>query len=276
MESITGIAELRRRLFSSGRIAFVPTMGNLHDGHLALIRMAREHGDCVVASIFVNPLQFGANEDLANYPRTLQTDCEKLSQAGTDIVFTPEESGLYPLPQTVHVEPPPIANDLCGARRPGHFRGVCTVVAKLFNIVRPEVAIFGKKDYQQLFILREMVRQLDMPVNVLAGDTVRESDGLAMSSRNGYLKPAQRLEAPRLHRALQLLVQAAGQGRRDFPALEAQTTQYLTQLGWIVDYIAVRGASTLLAPEPDERRLVVLGAARLGTTRLIDNIEFAL
>lgn len=276
METIASIAELRVRLANVGRIAFVPTMGNLHDGHLALVRLAREHGDCVVVSIFVNPLQFGANEDLANYPRTLQADCEKLARAGAAVVFTPSESELYPSPQTIRILPPPIANDLCGAQRAGHFEGVCTVVAKLCNIVQPQVAIFGKKDYQQLFILRQMVRQLDMPVEILSGDTVREEDGLAMSSRNGYLKPAQRMEAPRLYRALQLVAQAARQGRRDFAAIEAQTTQYLTQLGWIVDYISIRSAATLLPPQADELELVVLGAARLGTTRLIDNIEFAL
>ncbi len=276
MEVINSIAELRLRLASRGRIAFVPTMGNLHHGHLALVSLARQHADCVVVSIFVNPLQFGANEDLASYPRSLQADCEGLNQSGADIVFTPSESELYPVPQTVQVEPPPIAFDLCGKHRPVHFRGVCTVVAKLFNIVRPDVAIFGKKDYQQLFILREMVRQLEIPVEMLAGETMREADGLAMSSRNNLLNPAQRMEAPRLQRALQLVVQASRQGRRDFDAIEAQTTQYLTQLGWIVDYIAVRSASTLLTPLPDERQLLVLGAARLGMTRLIDNIEFAL
>lgn len=276
MDIIAGSTELRARLANIGRIAFVPTMGNLHDGHLALVRMAREHADCVVVSIFVNPLQFGANEDLASYPRTLQADCEKLLEAGADVVFTPTEAELYPTPQTIQIEPPPIANELCGAHRPGHFKGVCTVVAKLFNIVQPTVAIFGRKDYQQLFILREMARQLEFPVEMLAGETIREPDGLAMSSRNGYLKPAQRMEAPRLYRALQQVVLATRQGRRDFAAIETQTAEYLTQLGWIVDYIAVRSASTLLAPAEAEKTLVVLGAARLGTTRLIDNIEFAL
>jgi pantoate--beta-alanine ligase len=183
---------------------------------------------------------------------------------------------LYPAPQTIQVEPPPVADELCGAHRPGHFKGVCTVVAKLFNIVQPEVAVFGKKDYQQLFILCEMVHQLNMPVEMLAGETVREQDGLAMSSRNGYLKPAERLEAPRLYRALQQVVLAAQGKQRDFASIEAQTAQYLTQLGWVVDYIAVRSAATLLPPAPDEKPLVALGAARLGGTRLIDNIEFAL
>jgi pantoate--beta-alanine ligase len=276
MDIIPTIAGLRSRLARAGRIAFVPTMGNLHDGHLALAQLARQHADTVVVSIYVNPLQFGANEDLASYPRTLAADCEKLAATGVDVVFTPSDSELYPAPQTIQVEPPPVANELCGTHRPGHFKGVCTVVAKLFNIVQPEVAVFGKKDYQQLFILREMVRQLDMPVEMLAGETMREQDGLAMSSRNGYLKPAERLEAPRLYRALQQVVLAAQGKHRDFTAIETQTAQYLTRLGWMVDYITVRSAATLLPPAPDEKHLVALGAARLGSTRLIDNIEFAL
>lgn len=274
MEVIAQIPELRRRLEQAGRIAFVPTMGNLHEGHLSLVRMAKAHADTVVVSIFVNPLQFGANEDLANYPRTPQADCEKLAQAEADIVFTPTESELYPSPQTIQIEPSPIANQLCGAHRPGHFKGVCTVVAKLFNIVQPQVACFGSKDFQQLFILREMVSQLNMPIDMLAGETIREQDGLAMSSRNGYLKPAQRLEAPRLYRALQQVVTAVQKGNRDFDAIETQTAQYLTQLGWIVDYIVIRSAATLLPPALEEQKLIVLGAARLGSTRLIDNIEF--
>ena len=274
MDIIANIPALRARLAAAGSIAFVPTMGNLHAGHIALVALARQRADCVVASIFVNPLQFGAGEDLASYPRTLQADCEKLQAAGCDVVFTPNEAELYPQAQVIQVEPPPIADDLCGAHRPGHFRGVCTVVAKLFNIVQPQVAVFGRKDYQQLFILREMTRQLDFPIEIVAGETVRESDGLAMSSRNGYLKPDQRLEAPRLHRALQQVVQAVQGGRGDYPAIRQQTAQYLTQLGWIVDYVEIRSARTLLAPAEAENELVVLGAARLGKTRLIDNIEF--
>lgn len=276
MDIVTSVEALRARLANAPRIAFVPTMGNLHDGHLALIQQAQQHADCVVVSIFVNPLQFGANEDLGSYPRTLEADCAKLSAVGANVVFTPSEQVLYPQPQTVFVEPSPIASELCGASRPGHFCGVATVVLKLFNLVQPHVAVFGSKDFQQLFIVRQMVEQLALPVQILAGATVREADGLAMSSRNGYLKPDQRLEAPRLYRALQQVVQAAQRGRRDFTAIQAQTEQYLTQLGWIVDYIEVRSASTLLAPQAEERQLVVLGAARLGKTRLIDNIEFAL
>ena len=276
MEVISTIEALRQRLAHENAIAFVPTMGNLHAGHLQLIEIARQRASCVVVSIFVNPLQFGANEDLASYPRTLEQDCANLESAGAHVVFTPSVSEIYPVSQHVLVEPSPVANELCGAARPGHFRGVTTVVLKLFNMVQPQAAVFGKKDFQQLFILRDMVQQLNLPIEILAGETVRETDGLAMSSRNGYLKPAERMEAPRLYRALQQVVQAAKGGRRDFDAIEVQTAQYLTQLGWIVDYISVRSATTLLPPEPDEQSLVVLGAARLGKTRLIDNIEFAL
>jgi pantoate--beta-alanine ligase len=276
MDVVTDIATLRARLREEEGIAFVPTMGNLHAGHLALVDLARRHGRCVVVSIFVNPLQFGANEDLTSYPRTLAADLEKLAASGADVVFTPDEAALYPTPQTVFVQPPPIASELCGAFRPGHFRGVCTVVLKLFNIVRPHSAVFGKKDYQQLHIVREMVRQLDLPVEIIAGDTVREADGLAMSSRNGYLEPHQRREAPTLYRTLYQLVCAAQSGCRDFAALEAQAAQALTARGWQVDYIALRAARTLALPASGDRELVVLGAARLGRTRLIDNIEFTL
>jgi pantoate--beta-alanine ligase len=276
MEIIPRIADLRARLAGENSVAFVPTMGNLHAGHLALVELARQHARCVVASIYVNPLQFGPSEDLANYPRTLQADLEKFTAAGADVVFTPSDAELYPQPQSVTVSPPPIADELCGVQRPGHFRGVATVVLKLFNIVRPAVAVFGSKDFQQLHVIREMVRQLDVPVTILAGETVREADGLAMSSRNGYLKPAQRVEAPRLYKTLQQVVKAVKDGRRDFSALEAQTAQYLTAMGWAVDYIEVRQADTLARAAAADSHLVVLGAARLGTTRLIDNIEFAL
>ena len=275
MHVASTVAEMRQRLDKQKSVAFVPTMGNLHAGHLHLVELARQQAKCVVVSIFVNPLQFSANEDLASYPRTLEADCEKLELAGADIVFTPTVSEIYPTEQTFMVEPPAIANDLCGASRPGHFKGVATVVLKLFNMVRPDVAVFGKKDFQQLFIIREMVRQLNLPIEILAGETMRESDGLAMSSRNGYLQPAQRVEAPHLHRALQQVVEAVCKGATDFAVLESQTTQYLTQLGWIVDYISVRSAKTLQPAHADDPALVALGAARLGRTRLIDNIEFA-
>lgn len=274
MHVVSTVTELRQRLDKQKSVAFVPTMGNLHAGHLHLVELAKQQAKCVVVSIFVNPLQFGANEDLANYPRTLEEDCEKLKLAGVDVVFTPTVETMYPTEQTILVEPLAIANDLCGASRPGHFRGVATVVLKLFNMVRPDVAVFGKKDFQQLFIIREMVKQLNLPIEIVAGETMREPDGLAMSSRNGYLLPGQRVEAQRLHRALQQVLDAIQGGNTDFPALESQTTQYLTQLGWVVDYIAVRSSLTLLPANVDDTRLVVLGAARQGRTRLIDNIEF--
>ncbi len=276
MEITTTVAGLRQRLAKETAIAFVPTMGNLHAGHLQLVEVAKHHGRCVVVSIFVNPLQFGANEDLASYPRTLDADCEKLQAAGVNVVFAPSEAEMYPVEQTITVNPPPIANELCGAARPGHFAGVATVVLKLFNMVQPQVAVFGKKDFQQLFIIRELVKQLNLPIAIIGVDTKRDENGLALSSRNGYLSAAQRLEAPRLQRALQLVVEAAKKGEQDFAAIEAQTAQYLTQLGWIVDYVSIRSAQTLLPAENTERQLVVLAAARLGKTRLIDNLEFSL
>lgn len=276
MEITTTVAGLRQLLAKETAIAFVPTMGNLHAGHLQLVEVAKQHGRCVVVSIFVNPLQFGANEDLASYPRTLDADCEKLQAAGVNVVFAPSEAEMYPVEQTITVNPPPIANELCGAARPGHFAGVATVVLKLFNMVQPQVAVFGKKDFQQLFIIRELVKQLNLPIAIIGVDTKRDENGLALSSRNGYLSAAQRLEAPRLQRALQLVVEAAKKGEQDFAAIEAQTAQYLTQLGWIVDYVSIRSAQTLLPAENTERQLVVLAAARLGKTRLIDNLEFSL
>jgi pantoate--beta-alanine ligase len=275
MDVITNIAELRTRLSSEASVAFVPTMGNLHDGHLVLIELARQQASCVVVSIFVNPLQFAANEDLASYPRTLQQDCEKLTAAGVDVVFTPTDAELYPQPQTIMVELPAIAQELCGAARPTHFAGVATVVLKLFNIVQPQIAVFGNKDFQQFFIIGQLIRQLALPIKLISGATVREADGLAMSSRNGYLQPAERIEAPRLYRVLQQCVQqVVQQGQRDFAVIESQTVRYLTQLGWIVDYISIRNALTLAVASETDKKLVVLGAAKLGKTRLIDNIEF--
>ncbi len=289
MQVIQKPAELSAALAKQDAIAFVPTMGNLHAGHIQLVEIAKAQNACVVVSIFVNPLQFGANEDLAKYPRTLEADLAKLKAAGADIVFTPDEYEIYPdfnptnntTNQTITIALPTIANQLCGAARPGHFNGVATVVLKLFNLVffngaSKKIAIFGKKDFQQLFIIRDMVKQFNLPIQIIAGETKREDDGLAMSSRNGYLSPAQRLEAPRLHKALSLVVEAIQAGNQDFSAIEAQTSQFLTQLGWIVDYISVRSANTLLPATKADRQLVVLGAARQGSTRLIDNIEFAL
>lgn len=256
------------------RVALVPTMGNLHAGHIHLVQLAKQHAECVVVSIFVNPLQFGANEDLASYPRTLQEDCAKLEAAGADIVFAPSEKEMYPVAQTIMVEPPPIANELCGASRPGHFRGVGTVVLKLFNIVQPQVAVFGKKDFQQLFIIRELVRQLNLPIEIVAGETVREASGLAMSSRNGYLSETEHAKAAELHQALQQTSQHIQEGERDYAAVEKHAVAALEKSGWDVDYVAIRSAHTLDLPANADRDLVVLGAARLGSTRLIDNLEF--
>lgn len=275
LEIIPDIASLRARLVQEKKIAFVPTMGNLHAGHIHLVELAHQQADCVVASIFVNPLQFGANEDLDNYPRTLAADCEKLEAAGASIVFTPSVSEIYPIAQTMRITPPPIANELCGAARPGHFDGVATVVMKLFNIVQPQVAIFGKKDFQQLFIIRELVRQFNLPIAIIAGETQREESGLALSSRNGYLSNSQKLEAQRLYRTLKLIVENVQQGNRDYQAIEAQSSQYLTQLGWMVDYLSIRSAQTLIPASAEDCNLVVLAAARQGKTRLIDNIEFS-
>lgn len=275
MQIVNTVEALRARLQTETSIAFVPTMGNLHAGHLQLVELAKTRGQCVVVSIFVNPLQFGANEDLANYPRTLEADCEKLRAAEVDVVFAPTEQEMYPTPQTVTIQLPAIANDLCGASRPGHFIGMATVVLKLLNMVKPQVAVFGSKDFQQLFLIHELVKQLNLPIEIVAGETKREEDGLAMSSRNGYLSAAHRLEAPRLQRALKLVVEAAQKGNQDYDAIEAQTVQFLTQLGWIVDYISIRSAETLMPAEKSDQKLVVLAAARLGKTRLIDNIEFS-
>ena len=267
------IAELRAALSGAGRVAFVPTMGNLHDGHIALMRQARTQADVVVASIFVNRLQFGPKEDFDKYPRTFENDCARLSDAGVDILFAPDEKEMYPSPQRYHVEPDLAhVNILEGAVRPGHFGGVATVVLKLFNIVQPDVALFGKKDYQQLMVLKNMVRELALPIDVVAGETIRADDGLALSSRNGYLSAAERAEAPRLHRQLARIQQRIGAGERDFLRLETEATAELAAHGWLPDYIAIRRRSDLQAPQGDAP-LVVLGAARLGNTRLIDNLE---
>ncbi len=272
MQVISTIDELRTRLRNESSVAFVPTMGNLHAGHLELVRIAQEHGKCVVVSIFVNPMQFGANEDFGSYPRTLQADCEKLGQLGVEVVFAPTERELYPVPQQVTVEPP-LADELCGAFRPGHFRGVATVVLKLFNIVQPQVAVFGYKDYQQLFVIRQMVAHLNLPLAIVGGETVREADGLALSSRNQYLSAAERTKAPFLYQMLAGTKQALLGGSRDYAALERSGTEELTSRGWQVDYVAIRAQATLLAPALDDGRLVLLAAARLGKTRLIDNTE---
>lgn len=275
MQVIHRVAELRAALAGAENTAFVPTMGNLHRGHITLVEQARQAGRPVVASIFVNPLQFGAGEDFERYPRTLAADCGQLAAAGTDIVFAPELTEMYPEPQTYQVLPP-LAGELCGAQRPGHFQGVATVVLKLFNMVRPRFAAFGKKDYQQLFILKGMVRQFNLPIEILEGETVRTADGLALSSRNGYLSAAERAEAPRLYATLRAIAAELAGGRRDFATIEAAAGAELARHGWAVDYVAIRSQATLLAPQPGETALVALAAARLGGTRLIDNIEVGL
>ncbi|HEX7970792.1 MAG TPA: pantoate--beta-alanine ligase [Thiobacillus sp.] len=277
MKRIHTAAELRAALAGETRTAFVPTMGNLHAGHVSLVELAKQHGKPVVASIFVNPLQFGAGEDFERYPRTLDADCDKLAAAGCDLVFAPDVAEMYPVPQTFSVQPPEaLAKDLCGAFRPGHFSGVATVVLKLFNLVQPRVAVFGRKDFQQLLVIRELVRQFNLPIDILAGDTLREADGLALSSRNGYLGTSERIQAPQLQRELAAIVAAVQAGERDFDALCAAARRRLNMAGWRVDYVALRDAATLQAPALGSDRLVVLGAAWLGKTRLIDNIDFPL
>jgi pantoate--beta-alanine ligase len=273
MQIHSAIADLRAALKNRGRIAFVPTMGNLHAGHISLVEQARAHGDTVVASIFVNRLQFGPNEDFDKYPRTIQADCEQLAAAGADVVFAPTEADLYPEPQEYYVEPPGIQDVLDGEFRPGHFRGVATVVLKLFNCVQPQAAVFGKKDYQQLMVIRNMTRQLALPITIIGGETVRAADGLALSSRNGYLSEVERAEAPRLYRLLNGIRDAIRAGGHDFAALENSAVGQLTAAGWKTDYVAVRKQSDLGVPDTAATPLVVLAASRLGSTRLIDNIE---
>ncbi|BBE51624.1 Pantothenate synthetase [Ferriphaselus amnicola] len=275
MQLIHSVSELRARLAGESSVAFVPTMGNLHVGHLDLVRIARQHGRCVVVSIFVNPLQFGVGEDFDTYPRTLEADCAQL-QGLADVVFAPSVAEMYPLPQTMTVTPPPIASELCGAARPGHFSGVATVVLKLFNLVQPQVAVFGKKDYQQLHVIRQLVAQFNLPVEIIGGETVRAADGLALSSRNQYLSPAERGEAVFLSQTLQAVKQNLLSGVRDAAALERQAAEALAARGWQVDYVAIRSQATLAAPTSGEHELVVLAAAKLGITRLIDNLEICL
>lgn len=272
MQTLHTVAELRAAVHQAHEVALVATMGNLHAGHLELVRAARQRGLPVVASLFVNPLQFAQGEDFEHYPRTLQSDADQLTAAGCDILFAPTVSEMYPETQTCSVIPP-LADTLCGASRPGHFAGVATVVLKLFNMVQPRLALFGKKDYQQLFILRLMARQFNLPIEILGIDTVRAADGLALSSRNGYLNAAERAEAPRLYQTLRTMAAALHAGQTDLATLEHAAATELTQHGWQVDYVQIRAQATLLAPSPTEAACVVLAAARLGKTRLIDNLE---
>ncbi len=278
MRVVHTVADLRQALAGAKAPAFVPTMGNLHEGHLALIKLAREHGGPVVASIFVNRLQFAPHEDFDRYPRTLERDCELLKGVGCNLVFAPDESELYPEPQTYKVLPPPeLADILEGHFRPGFFTGVATVVMKLFQCVQPRVAVFGKKDYQQLMVLRGLVRQFALPIEIVAGETARADDGLALSSRNGYLSDAERTEAPQLAAALRRIPAGLEYGERDLSAIEQRAMDGLQARGWAPDYVALRRRSDLQPPTAAQidaqEPLVALAAARLGKTRLIDNLE---
>jgi pantoate--beta-alanine ligase len=276
------VAELKSeiaRLRAAGqRIAFVPTMGNLHAGHRHLLEQARRHADVLVASIYVNPLQFGPNEDFSSYPRTPQQDRALLESAGVDLLFFPDDAAIYPRGRALstRVEVPGLGDILCGAARPGFFRGVATVVHRLFHLVTPDVALFGKKDYQQLLVIRLMTADVGLPIEIIGVDTVRDADGLAMSSRNGYLTPAERRIAPKLYATLQAL---AGQISYEdsklsrLVALEAQAAQQLADVGFRPDYVSVRHQQDLAIPGPDDRQLVILAAAWLGRARLIDNLE---
>jgi len=273
MQIARTIPELRALLSDSRRAAFVPTMGNLHEGHLSLVGRARTLGDVSVASIFVNRLQFLPHEDFDTYPRTWDSDCEKLRSAGCDVLFAPDEKALYPEPQTCKVHPDPLlADTLEGEFRPGFFTGVCTVVMKLFACVQPHAAVFGKKDYQQLMVIRHMVRQFALPIDVVGAETARAEDGLALSSRNGYLDKQERIQAGQLSAILRSVAQTVREGERDFSAIEARATTTLAARGWKPDYVAIRRRSDLQRAGTGDP-LVVLAAARLGNTRLIDNLE---
>jgi pantoate--beta-alanine ligase len=278
MKIISTIDELRDQLRGQLRTAFVPTMGNLHEGHLSLMRLARRHGDPVVASIFVNRLQFGPNEDFDKYPRTFQDDVAKLEKEGVYVLFAPTEKDLYPEPQEYRVQPPDnLGNILEGEFRPGFFNGVCTVVTKLFSCVQPRVAVFGKKDYQQLMIVRNMARQFALPTEIIGAETWRAEDGLALSSRNGYLTATERTEAPVLYQTLNYVAQQARGMQADLLALEQDAMARLAARGWEPDYVSIRKRMDLQAPTREEylagEPLVVLTAAKLGNTRLIDNLE---
>ena len=276
MRIVRTISDLRTALGTETHTTFVPTMGNLHDGHLSLVKLAKQHGGPVVASIFVNRLQFAPHEDFDTYPRTFQRDADLLRESGCDVLFAPGEAELYPEPQGFRVAPPPeLADILEGHFRPGFFIGVCTVVLKLLNCVRPAVAVFGEKDFQQLMVIRRMVAQFALPVRIVGGETGRAEDGLALSSRNGYLSESERAEAVELSRTLREVVSAITAGRTDFEAIQARAMRRLTERGWAPDYVAIRRQADLAVPaiEAVGDSLVVLAAARLGKTRLIDNVK---
>ncbi len=273
MEVINTVAQLRERLRHEPQVACVPTMGNIHEGHLSLVRIACTLAPVTVTTIFVNRLQFGQGEDFDRYPRTLQEDCAKLEAEGNTIVWAPDEKQMYPEAQTFYIDLPKLANKLEGRFRPGHFRGMATVVMKLFNTVQPQFAVFGKKDYQQLAIVRQMVDQFAMPIKIVPAETVRAEDGLALSSRNRFLSAAERKEATRLREAILGIRDAVLTGDRNFIAMEYAAGALLARHGWNVDYVVVRNQRAVLRPEAQDKALVILGAAKLGQTRLIDNLE---
>ncbi|HCE40873.1 MAG: pantoate--beta-alanine ligase [Alcanivorax sp.] len=281
MEQLHGVAEVRERVaqwrHAGHTIGLVPTMGNLHDGHLSLVREARRHCDRVVVSIFVNPTQFGPGEDFDAYPRTLDADAARLREAGVEVLFAPTVEAMYPLgANRTWVDVDALGDYLCGADRPGHFRGVATVVSKLFNIVQPDVAVFGEKDFQQLAILRRMAAELLFPIRLIGAPTAREADGLAMSSRNGFLTETERARAPLLQQHLQDARRAVEQGERDYRALEKRIAVSLAEHGFDVDYVTVANATTLAPAAAEDRELVIAAAARLGRPRLIDNLTLSL
>jgi len=282
MNTVTTIAELRAAVAlarrAGKRIGFAPTMGNLHSGHAALVTRARDKADFVVASIFVNPLQFGPNEDLDTYPRTLAADQQRLVEAGCDLLFAPTVAQMYPEGTAVQtrVSVPELSQGLCGASRPGHFEGVATVVSKLLNMVQPDVAVFGQKDYQQLAVIRAMVRDLNMPIEIIGEPTVRAEDGLALSSRNGYLSAEQRAKAPVLYRCLSDMATAIRAGERDYAGLLEQQRKVIAASGFKLDYLEIRHAVHLRPVTAQDHDLVLLVAAYLGTTRLIDNLHLDL
>ncbi|WNF47849.1 pantoate--beta-alanine ligase [Pseudomonas sp. SG20056] len=282
MNTVKSVRELRAAVAQARaegkQIAFVPTMGNLHAGHAALVEKAAQRADFVVASIFVNPLQFGPSEDLDKYPRTLLADQEKLVEAGCHLLFTPDVEEMYPngMDGQTRVSVPGVSEGLCGASRPGHFEGVATVVSKLFNMVQPDLAIFGQKDFQQLAVIRTLVRDLNMPIQIIGEPTVRAEDGLALSSRNGYLTTEQREAAPVLYRSLQGMAAAIRAGERDYATLVAAAQQQHSAAGFRPDYLEVREANSLRPACADDRQLVILVAAFIGSTRLIDNLAFDL
>lgn len=279
MKMLDSIDSLRAEIASwrqaGERIAFVPTMGNLHQGHLRLVEVAKQQADRVIVSIFVNPMQFGANEDLANYPRTLTEDCDALRQLKTDAVFTPTPDIIYPrgLAQQTFVEVPELGDHHCGASRPGHFRGVATIVCKLFNLVQPDIACFGQKDYQQLAIIRQMVEDLSFPIEIIGVPTERAADGLALSSRNGYLTVEQRAIAPTLQEVLQQVCQQIKCSETDFRQLENEAKAQLSAAGFRPDYLNISDRETLQPADSRQQPLVIVAAAWLGNTKLLDNLE---